>query len=30
MPKVFIDDDDLSNLEESDDDYEDGFAINEK
>ena len=30
MPKVFIDDDDLSNSEESDDDYEDGFAINEK
>ena len=31
MPKVLIDDDDdLSDSEESDDNYEDDFAINEK
>ena len=30
VPKVLIDDDDLSDSEESDDDYADNFAINEK
>ena len=30
MPKVLIDDDDLSDSEEFDDDYADDFAINEK
>ena len=30
MPKVLIDDDDLSISEASEDDYEDDFAINEK
>ena len=30
VPKVLIDDDDLSNSEGSDDDYADDFAINEK
>ena len=30
MPKVLIDDDDLSDSEESDDDYDVDFAVNEK
>ena len=30
MPKVLIDDDNLSDSEESGDNYEDDFAINEK
>ena len=29
MPKVLIDEDDLSNLQESDNNYEDDIAINE-
>ena len=30
VPKVLIDDDDMSDSEESDDDFEDDFAIIEK
>ena len=30
MPKVLIDDDDLSDSDESNDNYEDDFVINEK